>query len=256
MNAITALAESRLADAIVLQTEEVAWEPKDSAARLFLFELLLLSGDLTGASNHLDRIQSNQPTWSDTRRRFQLLMRAEQRRSPQIYRPRFLEDPPIQIKRRWNATRAHRLASSERTIYWLDRADASSPEVQGFVDGREFTGLRDTDDRFADLFELFLNGRYIWVPYDTVRSIRIRPAVGVSDVAFREAELILKDGRTFTTILPTRYPGSGTAGDHYALAEAADWTDESGLVCGIGAKILTFGDEDSPLTECRMIEFR
>jgi hypothetical protein len=27
-------------------------------------------------------------------------------------------------------------------------------------------------------------------------------------------------------------------------------------VCGIGAKVLTFGDDDAPLADCRMIELR
>ena len=256
MTAREALADSRLADAVALQTAVVDSAPDDPAARLFLFELLVLSDELAAARDHLDRIESGDPTWSDTRRRFLHLLRAEGRRSPHVYRPRFLTRPPVHIKRRWNATRAHRLASEGRAAYWLDGADADTPEVKGFVDGRAFVGLRDTDDRFAAQFELFVNGRYVWVAFEQVRTLRIRPAEGVSDIAFREGDLVLADGRTLAVVVPTRYPGSAEAGDDYALAEAADWSDDGGIVCGVGAKVLTFGEEDAPLSECRMIEIR
>lgn len=255
MTARRALADARLTDAIALQSAAVAAAPDDPAARLFLFELLVLGGD-PAAGEHLGRITTKDPDWPANRQRFRHLLRAERRRSPHVYRPRFLLPPPPHLKWRWNATRSHRLSFAERAAYWLDRADALTPEVRGFVDGREFTGLRDTDDRFAALFELFVDGRYVWVPFEQVRTLRLHPAAGILDIAFRAGEVFLTDGRTLSVVVPTRYPGSADAGDDYALGEAADWSDDGGLVCGVGAKVLTFGDDDAPLGECKMIEMR
>jgi type VI secretion system protein ImpE len=257
MTAREALADGRLADAVGLQTRAVEANPADSAARLFLFELHALAGDLPAARRHLDRIRSGDPVWPAARKAFRRVLRAEACRSPDPARPRFLLPPPPHVKRRWNATRAHRQADPDRATRWLDRADATTPEVHGFVDGREFVGLRDTDDRFATVFEVFVGGRYAWVPFEHTRAVRLNPAAGALDVAFRPGELRLTDGRTLPVVVPLRYPGSAEEGDEFALGEVADWTSaDAGLVCGLGAKILTFGDEDAPLAECRMIEVR
>lgn len=257
MTAREALGDGRLADALALQSDAVAATPADPVARLFLFELLVLSGNLDSAADHLARIATPDPDWPAARRRFARLLRAERRRTPRLTRPQFLLPPPAHLKRRWNAARAHRDADPDRAARWLDRADASAPEVRGFVDGREFTGLRDTDDRFAAQFELFLDGRYVWVPFEQVRTLRLHPAGGALDAAFRPGELRLTDGRTLAVEVPLVYPGSASEDDDHALGQAADWTSaDGGLVCGLGAKVLTFGDDDAPLGDCRMIELR
>ena len=45
----------------------------------------------------------------------------------------------------------------------IDAADEVSPESWwGFLDGQEFEGLRDADDRFGSILEVFLGGEYFW----------------------------------------------------------------------------------------------
>lgn len=256
MTARDAMADARLADAVDRQAAAVAAAPA-AAARLFLFELLVLSGRLTAAADELGRITTAAPDWPAVRRAFRRLLRAEARRSPDPARPSFLMPPPGHAKRRWNAARAVRHADPARATAWLDRADAATPTVRGFVDGREFDALRDTDDRFASVFEVFVGGRYVWLPFEQVRTLRLAAAEAVLDVAFRPGEVRLADGRELPVVVPLLYPGSAAEGDDYALGEAADWTSaDAGLVCGLGAKVLSFGDDDHPLAECRMIEFR
>lgn len=251
-----ALADGRLADAVTLQQQMVDADPSPSA-RLFLFELLVLSDRLTDAREQLLAINTDDAGWSSTRRRFDRLLRAIRRRNHLHRRPEFLLPPPDHAKRRWNAARAVEAGDPDRGVMWVDRADAATPEVRGFVDGREFIGLRDGDERFASVWELFVGGRYCWVPFEQSKAVVIPPATGVVEMAYRPAELRLADGRTLNVVLPMVYPLSAESGDEFALGEAVDWTTEDlGPVCAFGAKLYFVGEEELPLSQVRMLEFR
>ena len=253
----TALDEGRLADALSLQRIAVENNQDDSPARLFLFELLTLTGELSEAVRQLRSIENPSPDWPASAKTFRDLVRAEARRFPRLRRPEFLAEPPAHLRCRWNAALCQSRGQAELALRYLDRADELAPEVSGFVDGREFTGLRDSDDRFAALFEVFLGRQYAWIPFEAVRILRIERAEHLLDLAYRGARLTLTDGTTHRVTLPLLYPGSSREGDDLALGELVDWTSaDTGLVCGLGAKVLTFGEEELSLEGCSMIELR
>ena len=252
-----ALDEGRLGDALSLQRIAVENQSHDSPARLFLFELLVLAGETSDAIRQLKLVESESPNWPASKKSFRQILRADARRSPRLRRPEFLADPPRHLRCRWNAALCHNRGQTEEATHWLDRADALAPEIAGFVDGREFTGLRDSDDRFAALFEVFLSRQYVWIPFVDMRSLRLEKAEHLLDLAFRKARLKLTDGTSHMVTLPLLYPGSSREGDDLALGELVDWTsDGSGVICGLGARVLTFGDEELDLGSCTMVELR
>ncbi len=252
-----ALDDGRLAEALQLQKIAVELDPFDSPARLFLFELQVLTGDIPAAAQQLKLVESESPRWPASKRLFRDTLRAEARRGPKLRRPEFLQDPPRHVRCRWNTARCHARGQSELASRWLDRADEFTPELTGFVDGREFTGLRDSDDRFASIFEVFLGRQYVWIPFEDVRSLRLQPAEHLLDLAFRPARITLIDSTVHTVIMPLLYPGSAQESDELALGQLVDWTSaDSGLVCGLGTRVLTFGEEELALESCTMIEMR
>ncbi len=251
-----ALADGRLTDAVSVQRLTVDADPSPSA-RLFLFELLVLADQLADARSQLDAITSDEPSWSASRRRFRHLLRAIHKRNHLRRRPEFLSDPPTHAMRRWNAARALEAGEMNASLNWIDRADTATPEVRGFVDGREFAGLRDGDERFASVFEVFVGGRYLWMPFELVRAVVLPDATGVIEMVYRPAEIRLTDGRTVGVVMPLVYPLSAEGGDDFALGEAVDWTSEDiGPVCAIGAKVYFIGEDELPLSQVRMLELR
>ncbi len=251
-----ALTDGRLTDAISEQTKQVERDPSP-AARLFLFELLVLADRLNDASDQLTRIIADSPSWPATRRRFGDLVSAISKRNDLRRRPEFLFDPPSHARRRWNAARAVETGNPDRGVKWIDRADEVTPEVRGFIDGREFTGLRDGDERFASVFEVFAGPRYCWVPFEQVRAVVLSNATGVVEMVYRPAELRLTDGRTLSVDVPLVYPLSAESGDEFALGEAVDWTTEDlGPVCAFGSKVYFVGEEELVLSQVRMLELR
>ena len=251
-----ALARGELERALALQTAVVEANPSDSPARLFLFEMLVLAGRGAEAFLHLELVESADPAWPEVRRGFERVLQAQARREPMLRRPRFFLEPPAHARRRWNAALNHRQGLHERARHWLDAADSVTPEVRGFLDGREFVGFRDSDDRFASVLEVIAGGKYCWVPFEQIAQVKFQPAEFALDSLFRPIDLVLEDGREVAVTLPLTYPSSCDAGEQFALAQAVDWKDDNGaLTIGIGAKVFNSGDEEISLSECQMIEF-
>ena len=254
MTARAALADGRLADAVAAQRAAVSATPDDPAARLFLFELLALSGLSSDARRELFGIPSSDPAWPASRLAFRRLLAAIRHRD-RLRKPFLLAPPPKHLKCRWLAANAARRNDSI-AVDFADRADAALPEVTGFVDGREFVGLRDSDDRLAGVFELLIGRRWVWVAIEQVARLSLTEPIAVLDLAFRPGELRLTDGRAFAVVVPLVYPTPAALGDDFALGQTVDWTERGGMTCGLGAKVLTAGDEDVALGECRLFEIR
>jgi type VI secretion system protein ImpE len=253
-----ALAEGRLTDAIALQEAAVAAALDDPAARRLLVDLLAFAGRLDETESHLDQLHSEEPDWTDVERNLRRLFRADRVRSdgrkPQI-RP---EPAPKHASRRWLAIKAIRQARPDDAIRCIDAADAVSPEIRGFINGQEFVGLRDADDRFATVLEAFLGGEYFWFAWETLRKVTLSPAAVLLDQLYRPAVLTLKDGTEHAVHVPMVYPRSHTVDDVFALGSETDHIcPDGGPTRCVGGKLLLIGDEDEvPLAECRMIEVR
>jgi type VI secretion system protein ImpE len=235
----------------------VAASPDDPAARRLLVDLLAFAGRLDDALAHLATIRSDSPEWPEVERNLHRLFRSERVRSveggePQI-RP---EPPPKHAERRWLAAKAIRRARPDAAVRAVDAADDSSPEIRGFLDGEEFEGFRDADDRFGSVLEVFLGGEYFWFAWEGLRKVTLAPAAVLLDQLYRPATLMLKDGSTVAVHLPLVYPASHRAEGEFALGTETDYVcPDGGPTRCVGGKLLLVGDEaEVPLAACRMIE--
>lgn len=253
-----AFAEGRLTDAVSLQEAAVTEHPDDPTARLFLVELLVFAGRLDEARSHLALIESDDPAWPASARAFRRLIRIEKRRSVAIRRPLILPEPiPPHAKRRWLAVKRLRDADPDEAVRLVDAADAATPEVRGFLDGREFESLRDADERFASVLEAAVGGDYVWFPWEAVRRVKLEPARYTLDRLYRPAEVQLTDGTARRVHLPLVYPTSSAADGVFAVGLETDYVcPDGGPTRCIGGKLLLVDDEEVPLADCRMIEIR
>jgi type VI secretion system protein ImpE len=249
-----AFRDGRLTDALALQEAVARDRPADPAARLFLVELLTLAGRFRDAWDELDRVASDDPDWPAASRDFRRIIRCGWRREHSA-RPVLPADPPRHAARRWKAWRALARDDAEAAAEWTDRADAVTPHLLGHIDGREFDGLRDADDRFASVLEVFAGRDYVWVPWEHVRRLVVHPEKHPLDRAYRPARLRLADGPERDVLLPLVYPGSFSHGDGFALGLDTDRVGDGPVRC-VGGKELLTGDEELPLGECRQIEIR
>lgn len=254
-----ALAEGRLAEAVALQEAAVAATPTDLAHRRLLVDLLAFAGRLDDAAAQLAVMQSDEPEWAETERALHRLFRSERLRSVEGREPQIRpEPPPKHASRRWLALKATRQARGDDAVKCIDAAESVTPELWGFLDGQEFDGIRDADDRFGSVLEVFFGGEYFWYGWEGIRKVTLAPASVLLDQLYRPAQLTLRDGNTLAVHLPLVYPGSHRTEDEFALGTETDYVcPDGGITRCIGAKMLLVGDgAEVPLAECRMIELR
>ena len=250
-----ALREGRLLEAIEWQRSIVSSEPS-AAAQLMLFELLTLSGQLHEAREQLFAIESDDSAWRASRRQFMRILKAQQRRLRGKRTPMQAEHPP-HFRLRWRASRELLTADRSAAMHWVDRADQRSPELSGHVDGREFEGLRDIDDRFGSVLEAFVGSEYVWIALEELQRIRLAPPAGILEAAFRPTELRFHNGDEIPVVLPLVYPESEQADGVFATGLETDWSgDGDGPVLGVGNRVWMMGDEEIRLSECRQIDLR
>jgi type VI secretion system protein ImpE len=253
------LADGQLADAVALQEAAVAAAPNDFAARRLLIDLLAFAGRLDDALLHLDHIDSDSPDWPETARGLHRLFRSERLRTHEGREPTITPDPPAKhATRRWRAVQLLRRARPDEAVRATDAADAISPVICGFLNGREFDGLRDADDRFGSVLEVFRGGEYLWVPWEALRKVVLAPAVVLLDQLYRPAVLTLRDATALDVHLPLVYPASYRAEGDFALGTETDHVcPDNGPTRCIGGKLLLVGEDDEvPLAECRFLEVR
>ncbi|MBN9121305.1 MAG: tetratricopeptide repeat protein [Planctomycetes bacterium] len=253
------LAEGRPADALTLQEGAVGAAPTDPAARRLLVDLLAFAGRLDDALEHLDRINTDSPDWPEVARGLHRLFRSERLRTVEGREPTIVPDPPPKhALRRWRAVQLLRRARPDEAVKAIDRADALAPAVRGFIDGREFDGLRDADDRYGSVLEAFRGGEYLWVPWEALRKVVLAPAAALLDQLYRPAALTFRDGTTADVHLPLVYPASYRADGAFALGTETDHVcpDNGPTRCVWGKLLLVGEDGEVMLSECRMIEVR
>jgi type VI secretion system protein ImpE len=253
------LADGRLVDAVALQEAAVGAAPGDPAARRLLIDLLAFAGRLDDALEHLNRIDSDDPDWPETARGLHRLFRSERLRTLEGREPTITPDPPPKhATRRWRAVQLLRRARPDDGVRAVDAADAVSPVIRGFLDGREFDGLRDADDRFGSVLEAFRGGEYFWVPWEVIRKAVLAPATVLLDQLYRPAVLTLRDGSVLDVHLPLVYPASYRAEGDFALGTETDHVcPDNGPTRCIGGKLLLAGEDDEVrLADCRFIEVR
>ena len=257
MTPYEAFAAGRLGEAVELQEALVRAEPKAVSPRVALIELLLFTGELEDIRSHLSIIDSDDPAWPKTRQTFRSLARSEGlRRRGRLFdivpRP-----APNHARARWRAVKSLREGEAARALKWIDRADAISPAIRGFIDGREFDELRDADDRFASVLEAFTDGVCVWCPWEAVRRVKIAPAKFALDRFARFAEVRLKNGDEHQLYLPLLYPGSHEADDAFATGMQTDHLcPDCGPVRCIGGKELIVDGEEIALGDVTMIEIK
>lgn len=252
-----ALAEGRLAEALALQECLVAAEPDHPAARRLLVDLLAFAGRLDEAIDQLDRLRARDPQWPALERQLRGLFRAERHRRAGAREPEFVPRVEHAVER-WRAIEALRRGRPREAVTHVDRADAMSPHLRGFLDGQEFEGLHDADDRFASVLEAYRAGEYVWYAWEALRKVTLAPAGVLLDQIYRPATIALRDGTEFEVHLPLIYPNSHEAEGVFALGMETDHIcPDQGPMRSVGAKLLSVGDgSEVRLADCRMIEMR
>ncbi|HEY8462179.1 MAG TPA: type VI secretion system accessory protein TagJ [Blastocatellia bacterium] len=262
----------QLQAAIEEVTREVKANPTDTSRRIFLFGLLCFAGEWDRAEKQLDVIGDQDPQSDIGARIYRHNIAAERKRRRTLAGnefPDFILEPPAYIALQLKALGLIGAGDFTGARALLDRAAEESPVLTGTLDGEPFRNFRDADDLINCVMEVFLQGEYIWLPFEQIRSVEISPPAHLRDLIWTQARIQIAGGVNKDTgesadagaieaFIPVLYANSHQdENDQARLGRMTDWRrlgDE--VYAGVGQRLFLVGDGDKAILEIRSVDFK
>ena len=259
MTAEQSLREGRPREALELLQARIRKDASDPKPRIFLFQLLAVLGRWERAMTQLDVLADLDPGSLAMVHAYRAAIQCERlradvfagRRGPLVF-----GEPPEWIALalealKFTAEGKHAQARPLRERV-LDLADA----VSGKVDGAPVAWIADADTRIGPVLEAIVDGKYYWVPFERVRTIRMEAPSDLRDFVWTAAQFRWANGGESFGLVPTRYPGSEQDDDAaVVLARKTEWTEpDEGVWIGRGQRMLASDVGEHPLLDVRLVE--
>ncbi len=249
-----------LTEAINQLTQEVRNNPTDNWLRTFLFELLCFNGEWERAERQLKGLLV-----AGANAELGLLVcgnniKAEITRSKLFssgVAPEFLLSPPNYISLQLEAINKLREKNYSEARKLLDELAEKQPSLKGKINGKNFNRLTDYNDFFACSLEVFLQDRYIWVPFEHIQCLEVQPPKELRDLIWTKAIIELTSGTVAGVFLPSLYPNSYKHENQLVrLGRMTDWQQLPGeIYVGYGLRAFLVDSKEKTLFEISSLMF-
>jgi type VI secretion system protein ImpE len=251
------LQQGQVAPALAALQNEVRAAPNDPKLRVFLFQMLALTGQWERAINQLKVCNDQDPKTLLMAQVCGPALAAENLRA-EIFAgkrtPLLLGEPEEWIGTLLQANKHFAQGQYEAAADLRAKAFEAAPATSGAINGTPFEWIADADQRFGPMLEAIVDGKYYWVPFSRIKQITLDPPSDLRDLVWAPAILTLSAGAQKVALLPVRYPGTEKSGDGPALlSRTTDWTDQGGISVGTGQRLLATDAAETPLLEVRTI---
>lgn len=185
--------------------------PADEPARMFLWQLMAVSGEWDKAISHLRTLAQVSAESQILATVYNQAITAEK-----IRLDAYAGKGPFTVlvsSSEWIDTLAKGLTAlakgdvseGERL---RDEAFDAVGDTPGEIDGEGFLWIADADSRLGPCFEAIVSGRWGLVPFEAVTQIKTEGPQDLRDVVWLPVEMMLRSGQSAAALLPARYPGS------------------------------------------------
>jgi type VI secretion system protein ImpE len=258
VSAQEALRAGRLDEALTQLKQDVRRSPADARLRIFLFQLLCVSGEWDRALTQLSvagELDAGALLMVETYRE---ALRCEAYRSEVFAGKR----TPVSLGEPdpWFACLVQSLAveaqgDREEAARLRSRAYDAAPAAPGTLNGQSFDWIADGDVRLGPCLELIVSGHYYWAPLHRLQSIDIEPPSDLRDFVWTPAQLRWANGGETVALIPTRYPGSETASDPtLRLSRRTEWQEQApDEYFGLGQRVLITDAGETALLDVRTL---
>lgn len=236
--------------------EAVRTRPGDDRVRMFLFQLLCVTGEWDKARKQLETLVQVAADAQMLGVTYNQVLDAERLRA-EVFAGK-ADMPVLAGMGGWIEGVAKSIAlaihgDTSAADAARDQAFSDAPDTPGTIDGVRFDWIADYDMRFGPVFEAIVAGRYGLIPFDAVKSVITKGPRDLRDVLWLPVQLDLRSGQSIAAFLPTRYPGSEVAAEGaIQLARQTDWVDQPWGQAGLGQRLWTLSDE----SEVGLLQFR
>jgi type VI secretion system protein ImpE len=247
-----------LAGSIAQLQSEVRGQPADAKLRVFLAQLLMLTGDWERALNQLSVAGDLDSSALPMKHAYSAAIQCERvradvfagKRSPLV----FGEPLP------WIASLLQALAldadgkAAEAAAARSAALEQAAPS-SGTINGSPCEWIADADPRLGPILEVLLNGAYYWVPFERIHQVVIEKPTDARDLVWIPAQLTWVNGGQAMGLLPVRYPGSERSDDAaIRMSRKTEWRQIGGdHYAGLGQRMLASDAEELGLLEVREI---
>ena len=240
-------------------TEAVRAHPGNPKLRIFMAQLLCVLGEWNRAHTQLnvaadlDASAGPMREMSGHALRCELLRAGvfEGRRSPMVF-----GEPEQWLALLIESLLHHDPAEAELARDLAARAFDAAPAIAGRIDDQPFSWIADGDSRLGPVLEAMVDGRYYWVPFERLASIRFEPPVDLRDMVWLPAYLGFTNGGESVAMIPSRYPGSERDADEaIVMGRRTEWQEVSpDRWLGRGQRVLLTDGGEHDLLGIRQIQ--
>jgi protein involved in temperature-dependent protein secretion len=218
--------------------EAVRRGPQDQPARMFLFQLLCISGEWDKAQIQLRALAQLSPEAQMLAVAYSQAIEAEKFRA-QVFAG--TAQPALLVKSSgWAGDLTGALAALcqgriEDAEALREKAFEAAPDTPGDLDGTPFEWIADGDARFGPALEAIIAGQWGLVPFDAIEKVESEGPRDLRDIVWLPVQLAFKTGQSVAALLPARYPGTELRTDtSLRLTRGTDWVDQPWGQAGVG----------------------
>ena len=263
-----ALRESSLSQHLDTVQSQIRRQPADADLRAQLFQLMVVQGDWARAAEQLKLCAQLNTQAQPMAVLYEHAIAAERQRESVLAGqgdPVAFGAPPdwfadLRQALRCDADAPQQAAELRARAYEAAQARPGRLQASAGDAPVPFEWIGDGDSRLGPVFEFIWGGRYGWLPFASLRSVRLLAPEGLCDIVWAQAEIVLDDGRAQHGLVPARYP----APPGKSLAELAvgarlgrltDWQPLHGdTYAGIGQKMWMTDQGEHALLDVRSLE--
>jgi type VI secretion system protein ImpE len=256
MSATALFAAGDLAGCLAQLQSDVRRQPADGKLRVFLAQLLMVTGDWDRALTQLGVAAELDAGALPMLHAYGAAIQCEQLRT-QVFRgarsPLVFGEPVPWIAGMLQALALDADGKSGQAAALRAQSLESAATFAGTLNGKSFEWIADADSRLGPILEVVLEGGYYWVPFERIQKIVIEPPADARDLVWLPAQITWANAGEAIGFLPARYPGSETSADNaIRLGRKTEWLSLGGdQYAGSGQRVLATDAEEVGLLELR-----
>lgn len=256
-----ALRDGDAAQAITLLQTQIRAQPADARLRVFLFQLLCVTGDWKRALNQLNVAGELDASTLAMVQAYRETIHCETLRE-QVFKgakaPLLFGEPEtwvaLLIEALLREGRGEADAAAQLRDQAFEQAPASGGTLRGEGEPTRFEWIADADMRLGPVLEAVINGRYYWVPFSRLAEITLESPTDLRDRVWMPSHLTFANGGEAVAFVPTRYALTNLGDPQLALARKTEWSEpRSGVFVGSGQRMITTDAGDFALMDLRSI---
>jgi len=256
MSASALFAAGDLAGCLAQLQSDVRRQPADGKLRVFLAQLLMVSGDWDRAVTQLSVAAELDAGALPMLHAYSAAIQCERlradvfqgKRSPLVF-----GEPLPWIAALLQALTLETDGKLAQAAELRTDALASAATTAGTLNGTAFEWVADADSRLGPVLEVLLNGAYYWVPFERVQRVVVEAPEDARDLVWAPAQFTWTNGGEAMGLLPVRYPGSEhSEDDAIRLGRKTEWQALGGeQYAGLGQRVISSDADEVGLLEVR-----